>query len=70
MPRRATPLTPLRIRHASPDAYPLRDGDGLHLIRTPAGERHWRLKYYRPMAARNRLALGNLRVVSLASNRT
>jgi integrase len=69
MPRRATPLTPLRIRHASPDAYPLWDGDGLHLILTPAGERHWRLKYYRPDGRENRLALGNLREVSLAQAR-
>ena len=69
MPRRATPLTSLRIRQAAPEAYPLWDGNGLHLILTPAGERHWRWKYYRPDGRENRLALGNLREVGLAQAR-
>lgn len=69
MPRIATPLTQFRLRNAKSSDFPLWDGQGLHAIVTPSGERHWRLKYTRPDGRENRIALGNLREVSLAQAR-
>lgn len=69
MPRLATPLTQARLRAAKSTDFPLWDGQGLHAILTPSGERHWRLKYTRPDGRENRIALGNLREVSLAQAR-
>lgn len=65
MPRKATPLTDVRIRQAKPADFPLYDSGGLHLIRSAAGARLWRLKYYRPDGRENRLALGEYPAVSL-----
>jgi len=69
MPRPATPLTQARLRSAKPDEFPLWDGGGLHAIVAPSGEYHWRLKYTRPDGRENRIALGNLREVSLSEAR-
>lgn len=69
MPKAAIPLTDPSIRQAKPDDFPLWDGGGLHLIRTAAGARHWRLKYYRPDGRENRLALGRYPEVSLKEAR-
>lgn len=69
MPRRATPLTAVRIRQATAPDYPLWDGDGLYLELAKSGERLWRLKYYRPDGRENRISLGNLREVTLAQAR-
>jgi len=69
MPRAATPLTQARLKAAKPDDFPLWDGGGLHAIMAPSGERHWRLKYTRPDGRENRIALGNLREVTLAQAR-
>lgn len=69
MPRKATPLTEVRIRNAKPGDYPLWDGGGLHLILAPSNSRLWRLKYYRPDGRENRIALGTYPEVSLANAR-
>lgn len=69
MPRRAKPLTEVRIRNAKPHDFPLWDGEGLHLI-DRNGRRHWRLKYVRPDGRENRLALGAFPAVGLKDART
>jgi hypothetical protein len=48
MPRKATPLTDMECRNAKPreKLYKLTDGGGLYLEVTPAGGKHWRMKYY------------------------
>lgn len=69
MPRRATPLTAVRIRNAKPGDFPLYDGQGLYLVRTAAGSLRWRLKYTRPDGRENRMALGAMPEVSLAAAR-
>lgn len=69
VPRKATPLTDVRLRQAKGDDFPLWDGQGLHLILSPSGSRLWRLKYYRPDGRENRLALGSYPEVSLAKAR-
>lgn len=69
MPRRTSPLTSLEIKNAEPAKFPLYDGQGLYLVRAKSGESLWRLKYYRPDGRENRMALGNLREVSLAQAR-
>lgn len=66
MPRRARRLTDVRIRQAKPGDFPLWAGGGLHLIRSAAGSRLWRLKYYRPDGRENRIGFGEYPVVSLA----
>ena len=69
MPRRATPLTAVRIKNARAAEFPLYDGHGLYLIHTPSGTRHWRLKYTRPDGRENRMALGRPQEVGLAEAR-
>jgi integrase len=65
MPRKAFPLTDVRIRQAKPADFPLYDSGGLHLIRSAAGARLWRLKYRRPDGRENRIALGEYPAVTL-----
>lgn len=79
MARPARPLTEITIRAAiraaegtgkAARAFPLWDGNGLHLInREGASRYHWRLKYARPDGRENRLALGHYPEVSLAEAR-
>lgn len=47
MPKRVPPLTRLEIKNAKPreKPYKLADGGGLYLEVTPAGGKHWRIKY-------------------------
>ena len=47
MPKRADPLTDLKIRKAKPTDKPYRmaDGKGLYLEVMPNGSRYWRMKY-------------------------
>lgn len=68
MPRPAKPLTEVRIRNAKPEAFPLWDGGGLHLLNRN-GHLHWRLKYTRPDGRDNRLALGAYPALSLKNAR-
>ena len=59
MPRQATPLTEVTIRHAITKGYTsLWDGGGLHLLSRNGGN-FWRMKYRRPGSGKeNRIALG------------
>jgi len=70
MPRKAEPLTDLRIRKTKPTdtARKLFDGGGLYLNVQPNGARYWRMKY--PYAGKERLlALGVYPEVSLTEAR-
>lgn len=52
MPKRVPPLTQLQIKNAKAGEkpYKLADGGGLYLEVTPAGGKHWRMKYASPTA--------------------
>jgi len=69
MPRKATPLTDLRLRKAKTADFPLWDGGGLHVIVAPSGTRLWRFKYSRPDGRENRIAFGSYPEVSLTEAR-
>jgi hypothetical protein len=60
MPKRVPPLTQMQIRNAKPKemAYKLADGGGLYLEVTPAGGKHWRMKYRRPDGREAKLNFG------------
>lgn len=63
-------LTNIAIRNAKPGAKPIRlfDGRGLYLEISPAGGKHWRLKY-RFGGKEKRLALGSYPTITLAEAR-
>jgi len=63
-------LTNIAIRNAKPGAKPIRlfDGRGLYLEISPAGGKHWRLKY-RYGGKEKRLALGSYPTMTLAEAR-
>jgi len=63
-------LTNIAIRNAKPGAKPIRlfDGRGLYLEISPAGGKHWRLKY-RYGGKEKRLALGSYPTITLAEAR-
>jgi hypothetical protein len=65
------PLTQPQIKAARPreKAYKLADGGGLYLELTPAGGRHWPMKYRRPNGRENKLCFGAFAAVSLADAR-
>ena len=67
MPKRVPPLIQLQIRNAKPKemAYKLADGGGLYLEVTPAGGKHWRMKYRRPDGREAKLNFGAFPDVSL-----
>jgi len=71
MPKMVPPLTQLQIRNAKPKdkPYKLADGGGLYLEVTPAGGKHWRMKYRQPNGKENKLHLGAFSAVSLADAR-
>jgi integrase len=71
MPKRVPPLTQLQIENAKPreKPYKLADGGGLYLEVTPAGGKHWRMKYRQPSGKENKLHLGAFPTVSLADAR-
>jgi integrase len=64
------PLTQFAIVNAQPTekAYKLPDGDGLHLLVKPSGNKHWRFRY-RFLDRENMLALGVFPTVGLAEAR-
>ena len=64
-------LTALAIENAKPRGAPylLTDGNGLHLLITPNGKKHWRLRY-RFGGKQNLLSLGPFPAISLASARS
>jgi len=64
------PLTQFTIVNAQPaeKAYKLPDGDGLHLLVKPSGNKHWRFRY-RFLDRENMLALGVFPTVGLAEAR-
>ena len=63
MPKRVPPLTQLQIRNAKPadKPYKLADGGGLYIEVTPAGGKHWRMKYRRPNGKEAKLHFGAFR---------
>jgi integrase len=63
-------LTALAIQNAKPrdKEYKLADGDGLHLLISPNGRKHWRLRY-RFGGKQLMLSLGTYPAVSLADAR-
>jgi hypothetical protein len=65
------PLTQLQIRNAKPrqKPYKLADGGGLYLEVTPAGGKHWRMKYRQPNGKENKLHFGAFPAVSLLDAR-
>lgn len=71
MPKRVPPLTQLQIKNAKPreKPYKLADGGGLYLEVTPAGDKHWRMKYRQPNGKENKLHFGAFPAVSLADAR-
>jgi hypothetical protein len=71
MPKMVPSLTQLQIRNAKPreKPYKLADGGGLCLEVTPAGGKHWRMKYRQPNGKENKLHLGAFPAVSLAEAR-
>ncbi len=66
----ASKLTNIAIRNAKPGPKPIRlfDGGGLYLEISPAGGKHWRLKY-RYGGKEKRLALGSYPTIPLAEAR-
>lgn len=63
-------LSVLKIESTKPKdkSFMLTDGNGLHLLITPSGGRHWRLRY-RFAGKQNFLSLGSFPEVSLAEAR-
>jgi len=63
-------LSDLTIRNAKPGLKPIKlaDGGGLHLLVTPAGGKHWRLKY-RIDGKEKQLAIGPYPQISLSEAR-
>ncbi|MCP5404865.1 MAG: integrase arm-type DNA-binding domain-containing protein [Pseudomonadaceae bacterium] len=64
------PLTDKAIQAAKPKEkpYKLADFDGLYLLVSPAGGKHWKLKYYY-LGKEKKLALGSYPLVTLAEAR-
>jgi len=65
-----TPLTVMKIEAAKPQAknYRLSDGNGLTLLITPAGGKHWRVRYFVNKREKT-LTLGSWPKLSLADAR-
>ena len=65
------PLTVLAVENAKPreKAYVLTDGNGLHLVVTPNGNKLWRLRY-RFGGKQNMLSLGTFPTIGLAAARS
>ena len=65
------PLTVLAVENAKPreKAYLLTDGNGLHLVVTPNGNKLWRLRY-RFGGKQNMLSLGTFPTIGLAAARS
>jgi len=63
-------LTQFAITNAKPrpTAYKLPDGEGLHLLVTASGSKHWRFRY-RFGGKENMLAFGHFPEISLAEAR-
>lgn len=71
MPKRVPPLTQLQIKNAKPREKPYKfaDGGGLYLKVTPAGGKHWRMKYRQANVKENKLHFGAFPAVSLLDAR-
>jgi len=71
MPKRVPPLTQLQIKNAKhrEKSYKLADGGGLYLEVTPAGGKHWRMKYRQANGKENKLHFGAFPAVSLLDAR-
>ena len=65
------PLSVLAVENAKPreKAYVLTDGNGLHLVVTPNGNKLWRLRY-RFGGKQNMLSLGTFPTIGLAAARS
>ena len=71
MPKRIKPLCALEIRNAKPKEtpYKLFDGGGLYLLVTPAGGKHWKMKYRQANGKENVLSFGSYPEMSLEQAR-
>lgn len=72
MARIVKPLTDTEIKTAKlkDKEYTLHDGDGLQLIVTIKGKKHWQFRYYRPITkGRVKVSFGSYPSVSLADAR-
>lgn len=65
MAKQIAQLTVMRIKHAKPEDYPLRDGKGLMLVRSVTGKTLWRHKYRRADGKESMRSLGEYPEVSL-----
>ena len=71
MARLIRPLTTARINKAGPrhTSYKLFDGGGLFLQITPAGGKHWKMKYRKANGKEGLLSFGSYPALSLAQAR-
>ena len=71
MPKRIKPLCALEVRNAKPreTPYKLFDGGGLYLLVTPAGGKHWKMKYRQANGKENVLSFGSYPEMSLEQAR-
>lgn len=71
MAKRIKPLCVLQINSAKPKdtPYKLFDGGGLYLLVTPAGGKHWKMKYRQPNGKENVLSFGSYPEMSLIQAR-
>lgn len=67
MARRVKPLTATQVLNAKPKdkAYKLFDGGGLFLQVTPAGGKHWKMKYRQANGKESLLSFGAYPAVTL-----
>ncbi len=71
MPRLIKPLTAIQVQNAKPKAasYKMFDGGGLFLHVTPAGGKHWKMKYRKNSGKESLLTFGAYPTVTLEQAR-
>ena len=71
MARSVKPLTAMQVKNAKPKdkPYKLFDGGGLYLLVSPAGGKHWKLKYRQANGREGLLSFGAYPAVSLEQAR-
>ena len=71
MARSVKPLTAIQVKNAKPKdkPYKLFDGGGLYLLVSPAGGKHWKLKYRQANGREGLLSFGAYPAVSLEQAR-
>ncbi len=71
MPKKIIPITDTKIKNARADQkkdYKLSDGDGLYLLISKAGGKHWKFEY-RYDSKRKKVSLGSYPEISLSKAR-